>query len=978
KGSFNTDVYSFGNYLRVKKALTNVLSKEGSAMVVKRVLEELQLNCYNLSKSSLAPSLFDLIVQLKSANVTPQLLQIASEKNTGILKDKLQDFALVFSAYEKYLQENKLEDQSSAFNYLPSILENSNEIKNADVYLIGYTGFTIAMRECVNILLKNAKSVVAILPSGNNKQAFVNESPLIIENLCKNNNIDYTKTFVNSDYNESSKRIVEGLFSAKTFKDKVSAKNVYVSSEKSINKEIEHVASIIKSSVMQKGLKYKDFTLVVSDMDTYKSAIKREFNCYDIPFFIDERKQSISHPLIELIRAYINIFKKGLNKKTFIEFAKNPLVSSEKSFSDNLVNYLYKYNIDYSRLKQSFTLPIEDESLLLKFEEKRKEIVSLITKFDVKILLEKLCVKEKIAENSATLEKLNAIDEKAINEQIYDAVVKIIDEMQNILGDKKISPLEYGRIFESGISALELSIIPQYNDAVFVGDFKEAGLNKAKNIFVVGLTSSVPKVKNDIALLSDDDIDKLSNIQLLIEPKINIVNHRVREETILGICAFSDNLYLSYPVSDYSGKKNGKSEILTYIENNFECLSFPQPEKYLTKKQGLKNFAINCGLFYDGKIKDFSEGASFYSAVEKSETKKIIEYSKRNVKTNLTCENKSLIGDVVSPTAIEDFYSCPYKFFISRVLKVCEREDGKVDPLKVGNVSHEIFKCFVPRVKEIDKNNEQNSFEKLFSDCVNNVLSRNKYVGIKSDEEATNQIGLLISECKKYCYNFYKWDCRSKFKTDSKHTELRFNNDNKDYPAIPILNGKRRIEGTIDRVDTFENYIRIIDYKTGKVKDLTKNFFSGVKIQPYLYANVFKDKMLAGAYYMPINDGFKSIDEKESSLVLGKTLDDEIALRAQDDEYDKEGGGEFIPVKVERDKKKSVCDKASMEAFKKYAISLSENCAKEMTEGVIVPSPTEDACEYCSYKALCGDKVLKRKVKTVKDQTIVDYIKEDK
>ena len=37
-GSFNTDVYSFGKFLRAKKHLSNLLSKEGSAMVIKQLL----------------------------------------------------------------------------------------------------------------------------------------------------------------------------------------------------------------------------------------------------------------------------------------------------------------------------------------------------------------------------------------------------------------------------------------------------------------------------------------------------------------------------------------------------------------------------------------------------------------------------------------------------------------------------------------------------------------------------------------------------------------------------------------------------------------------------------------------------------------------------------------------------------------------------------------------------------------------------
>ena len=64
-GSFNTEVYSFGNFLRTRKKVDNLLSKEGSAMAVKRILSSSTLKCFKASKTMLAPTLYELIMQLK-------------------------------------------------------------------------------------------------------------------------------------------------------------------------------------------------------------------------------------------------------------------------------------------------------------------------------------------------------------------------------------------------------------------------------------------------------------------------------------------------------------------------------------------------------------------------------------------------------------------------------------------------------------------------------------------------------------------------------------------------------------------------------------------------------------------------------------------------------------------------------------------------------------------------------------------------
>ena len=108
-GSFNTDVYSFGNFLRKKKKVENLLTKEGSAMAVKRILSYCTLKCFKASKTTLAPTLYELIMQLKSAKVLPNDILVAADGVDGILKSKLQDVAEVYEKYEQFIKENGYE-----------------------------------------------------------------------------------------------------------------------------------------------------------------------------------------------------------------------------------------------------------------------------------------------------------------------------------------------------------------------------------------------------------------------------------------------------------------------------------------------------------------------------------------------------------------------------------------------------------------------------------------------------------------------------------------------------------------------------------------------------------------------------------------------------------------------------------------------------------------------------------------------------
>lgn len=962
-GSFNTAVYSFGNYLRAKRKNDKTLSREGSAMAIKRVIANLPLKCFNKSKNSLATSLYELISQLKSANVTPDTLIKAAEHTTGILQSKLTDIATVFTAYEEFLKERGLEDQSSMLSYLPDIIRNDETLKDADIYIFGFSGFTAETRDIIVTLMEKAKNVTAILPDGENKFVFVGETARWIRNICKNRGISLTEENIKSDYCKVGDEIQKGIFNPLCKRNDKIEGNVFLYSAKTPMQEVERVVGTIKQLVMSGKCRYRDISLIVPDRGQYGHLLKNAFERMQTPFFLDERKFSPTSPLLTLIKSYIDIFKYGLRRRTFIPFVKNPLIQSEKAFADGFEDYLIKYNIDYSSLKKP--LYNDDSEEHEKYEEFRKKVIDLLYSGekkncgiaicdDIESLLEELDIKNKMEQNSQLLIDFDEREDSAVNTQMYNAVLGILQEMREILADTPMNYAEFGRVFESGINALVLSILPQYNDAVFVGGFAEAARGRAKYLFAIGLTADVPTVKSDTSLLTDNDIDCLADIKVLIDPKIKVVNHREREHVALGLSAFSDSLFVSYPIADLGGDKKAKSEIVTFLENNFVTKNFPETDDYLTKSQGVRSFAYDCGRFIEGKLNDFTEASSYYVATNDNLAKDILAHIGNELKIRLKSDTRMLIKDTLSPTAIEEFYKCPYRFFVKYGLGVKEKESGEVDGLKSGNLAHEIFKRFLSYA---DGTGGEEQFIKCFNMAKEESIMKPEYVGFFANEQSSVSLKAMLSECEKYCRKFFKWLSVSEFRTSGKKTEVYFG-DGGTYPAISLLNGKVKLTGKIDRIDTYKNYCRIIDYKTGSADASEKFLFSGTKMQLYLYGAAVNDKKVAGLYYIPIKDAFRKSDEKQPPLTIGKTLSDEKILEAQDCNLLKNGESEFISVKKKITKNgeelKNAYDEKTINAFIKYALLMSENVAKEVEEGVIVPSPYENTCDYCGFKAICG------------------------
>lgn len=119
--TIRTQVFSFHRlawyFLQQTGLLSkNVISEVGSAMIMRRVLQDLaeQLTVYRgeVSKEGFIQQLLDLFLELQMGNISPEDLQIQlqSEKtNEADQQLKFKDLMLIYRAYQNELQERELQ-----------------------------------------------------------------------------------------------------------------------------------------------------------------------------------------------------------------------------------------------------------------------------------------------------------------------------------------------------------------------------------------------------------------------------------------------------------------------------------------------------------------------------------------------------------------------------------------------------------------------------------------------------------------------------------------------------------------------------------------------------------------------------------------------------------------------------------------------------------------------------------------------------
>jgi hypothetical protein len=210
---------------------------------------------------------------------------------------------------------------------------------------------------------------------------------------------------------------------------------------------------------------------------------------------------------------------------------------------------------------------------------------------------------------------------------------------------------------------------------------------------------------------------------------------------------------------------------------------------------------------------------------------------------------KELAAYGFSPSGLTSYIRNPIDFYDRYILGIKDLEEIEetVAANTLGTIVHD-------------------SLQHLYEPFLNTVLSEDilKLIMNQADEMVTRQFSKTYKEgniksgknhiiyevSKRYVHNFLKQEW-AQIKAKNKIIITHIENKLETQLDIPELNFSVKIRGMVDRIDTFNNATRIIDYKTGKVtqtdlnlthwEDLITDFKHSKKIQVLAYVLMAND-----------------------------------------------------------------------------------------------------------------------------------------
>ncbi len=959
EGTFSVYVYTFARFLSAECGKAEgLLSSQGSAMAIRKIIDDNRgdLKLFKrLNTATAAQDVYDTIALLYSSRVSPDDLD--ADCGSGLLGDKLHDLKLLYSQYNDYLQRNNLTDRNGYLSRLPVVIRSSAKIRESEVVFLGFQSFTCPVSECAAACMETAPNVTGLFIGGK-QDIYVNEALASFSVQAKSfgglNLID-----VKSVLCPEAEQLRENLFNPECFSaaERLKTDRVRIFEAENIAEEIEFVAASIIKHVFDEGIRFQAISVMTPDLKKYQGTVERVFSEYGIPFYADRRYALSEHPVSSFICGYLACVSDGCTPESVIAVVCSPLFGADKKDRDIFVNYTLRLAAYRGGVKRT-----PDENILNSLNYDISAVERVRTRFldGLKLLPSKgdggkfgealRRLNEYFATDKVTASLYETFKDEypslaAFSSRAAECALSVIAEAENLTAGLNLTAREFSKILKSGFSAMEISLIPPKQDAVFVSETGSTANMGSEVVFAVGLTGEVPCATADTAILTDRELISLEKLKIIISPKIEQVNRRARELTALNVCAFRKKLYLTYPLEG----DGGVSEIISYARRIFSSPSgaplSPLNKRKLDRSEKAAPYyacrplpAIR--LLTGGRARPRLASA-VYGVLCDNGCAEIADaaLSGRDRGDKLTLGGK-LYGGSISPTALETYFSCPYKSFMTQGLKVAEREEGAMRPLDSGNFIHGVLEGVAKRINAIDSPEELSSAAREIAE---RQLKLPQYSALSSGKRGEYAAKSLTEEAVKVSLGMFEQLKNSRFTVSEaeKRCEISLDNGLKLY-------------GRIDRVDGCGDMVRIIDYKTGTIDGSAPSYYMGLKLQLPLYlVSASKGKRAVGAYYFPAQIEFK--DKQDGVFRLRGFMDaSEDVVKNSDTTLEEKQKSRYFDAYLNGKQPDIAMTREDFADFLAYSGLVARKGANEMVGGFVSPSPYDKACDYCKLAGSCG------------------------
>lgn len=903
-----------------------VVSEGESLLLTQKAIDEVAENFKVFKRGNFAfcQEMNKLISQLKSSCVESGELSAVGDSLSNC---KYHDIKLVFDKYNEFLG-GRLDANGKLL--LASKFAGGEELKNKHFYFGYFDAFTAEGFKLIESLASFAGSLsfaCARPLSVGNDYLFDNDIQNKITRIGVKCGASVEVREGKNDFSRQKTALLKGVLSY----EKIRLENEGFYTLLGGNNLEEEVGFVGKTIfyLLHKGYRYSDIGVYVSDLEKYHPVISRVFDRLGFVYFEDLPITAEKTLIVRAIKSLFAVGGGGYQKDDLISLFLNPLFDSRE-----LIDIVQKKEVAGRRAYKIYLSNLFDFDWFFEEQSMCKSVKDYVC-LTKKLLL----ILEAGFEDFWLKYGEKYLKQQVIEVQAFDLIkqsLQLLEKYDSIISGEEFV-LRLG-----GLLCSPLSSPPTYIDALNVFDATSSSMESKKIVFILG-GQDLPCVTGEGGLLSDEELK--INVQKEISPTIRMINRRNRFKLFTLLSTPKERLIITYQILNDEGKKN---ELPSYIASLNQIFS--------VKEEKLSSFLKSGNISTEGRLLCAGNRACIVEEGAKlsSQDRAFLEIDKRlftPLRETFSGDAKSLFfGDGrFSASQLESYFSCPFKHFVRYGLNIKEREKKDFSPIDIGNICHKMAELFV---KQFSKEDVKSSSQ-IEEFVLKNFGGVIKLLDLESKLEECHDKTQILLFLKKYIKSFL-----CDVQRELTHSSLTPLPPEKVLSSFSI--GDLNLKGRADRIDTGGGYFKIVDYKTGKTKDVLKELYFGNKLQLFLYANsVQKESGLTcgGVFYFNAKFDYAK-SEEDKKLLKGLARGDEDFVPLLDYDIDDKGKSDILSIEKQTDPKKGLYKGKAIagedfSVYLNYSTLVAQKAIGEIEEGFVQPKPSEGACGRCAYRGIC-------------------------
>lgn len=786
--------------------------------------------------------------------------------------------------------------------------------------------------------------------------------------------------------------------------------------------EVHFAARTISYLVREKDLRYRDIAVITGDLSSYNNYVKHIFPQYEIPAFVDETRQILLNPCLEFVRGALEIVQRDYAAEAVFRCLRTGMAGFSADETDELENYVLAAGIrGHRKWKKTWEYrPAQlKEEVLEKVNAYRERLVERFEPFAEKMrkkgntllfyatalyeLLRDCEISRQLQERAAQLEADGEMGQAREYSQVYGILIRLLDEMAELLGEETMELQEFTEILEAGLSEAKVGVIPPGIDQVQVGDIRRTRLAHVKILFFLGLNDGwVPARGNDGGIVSDMERELLKENGMALAPTARENSYIQRFYLYQNLTKPSQQLYLSWCLGSSDGVVMRPSYLVSNIRRLFPKITVceeKEPGSELwqttTRKNGMQYFLHGLQEARMGNVMPkWKELYRSYAQDDeyRERVRKLVQaaFSGGAARQLSFSASKKLYGEVMtnSVTRLEQFAACAFAHFAMYGLRLRERELYGVKPADLGILFHRSLDLFSRRIAVSGRDwTELTEQEEtiLMEQCVDEVSEKYGADALHSDARSAYTINRLKRILCRSAWVLHEQLAAGSFRPSG--FEVSF----ADAGNLETVNvslgghGRMHLQGRIDRIDTAQTedavYVKVVDYKSGMAEFDPVSFYYGLQLQLVVYLNAALEMeqrlhpervaVPAGIFYYrmqdPVLEKEAGADEAAMRERLLKKLRPDGIINEDDEvlellDHGFSGDSLVIPAGRKKDGSLKAASKTvtpeQFQTLSRFARRKLTQLGERMLGGEVAPDPYEadgrTPCDYCDYADVCG------------------------